>query len=69
MSGLGRLVEAGRSGVSSAQLQQQTIVGGWSGMSRVREDMGKEEMIMRRRSGERCVEVWSRVRQTSWAGR
>jgi hypothetical protein len=46
MSGLGRLVGAGRSGVSSAQLQQQTIVSDWSSMSRVREDMKKEAMIM-----------------------
>jgi hypothetical protein len=46
MSGLGRLVGAGRSEVSSAQLQQQTIVSDWSSMSRVREDMKKEAMIM-----------------------
>ena len=46
MSGLGRLVGAGRSEVSSAQLQQQTIVSDWLSMSRVREDMKKEAMIM-----------------------
>jgi hypothetical protein len=69
MSGLGRLVGAGRSGVFLARLQQQTIVSGWSSMSCVREDVRKETMIMRGRSGERCVEIRSRVRQASWSGR
>jgi hypothetical protein len=48
MGGLGRLVGAGRSGgclrrsCSSIQL-----VSGWSGTSRVQEDMRKETVIMR----------------------
>jgi hypothetical protein len=41
MNGLGRLVGAGGSGVSLAQLQEQKIVSGWSGMSCVQEDMGR----------------------------
>ena len=47
MGGLARLVGLVGGGLSLAQLQQQTIAGDWSGMSRVREDMRKKTMIMR----------------------